>query len=248
MRAAKRVLGLRIGLLLPSIEPRRRVAATALLLLGMVGAGPIARSEGYGDWFSYDMARLPKDVLVDTIGQALVHGESFQAFDRVGTRFVPVGELRTADTFPVGTGGYGGWVRYLVTAQDGKYFQVIVDPYAGRRTWLDLDETKSDYAIVFANLEGRQHPVEEEIDVFLLAEKTKLYAAPRSRARATMLREERSQDRVYYPIAFKGAYVQIGLRTEDPMAGTIDGGPVGWIRARDDQGRLAFHLFMYTWD
>jgi hypothetical protein len=228
MRAAKRVLGLRIGLLLPSIEPRRRVAATALLLLGMVGAGPIARSEGYGDWFSYDMARLPKDVLVDTIGQALVHGESFQAFDRVGTRFVPVGELRTADTFPVGTGGYGGWVRYLVTAQDGKYFQVIVDPYAGRRTWLDLDETKSDYAIVFANLEGRQHPVEEEIDVFLLA--------------------ERSQDRVYYPIAFKGAYVQIGLRTEDPMAGTIDGGPVGWIRARDDQGRLAFHLFMYTWD
>lgn len=233
-----------------------------------------ARAEGYGDYFLYDLAKLPKNVLVDTIGLAVLNAEltedstllpqpaqkitRFLSYDRKGDQFVPAKEIPVAKTLPVGVGGYGGWVKYLVTAWQGEYLQIITDPYKNLRTWIRPDKAKGDYAIIFADLINSNSAIiksaimEEEIDIFLLSAETKLYAEPRPGSKFKVLRKANFHDKEYYPIAFTKDYIQVGLREMDPNDPhhviTVDGEPLGWIKMRDDQGRIAFHLFMASWN
>lgn len=254
---------------------RRRggpIALPAVLIMFFL-SGALARAEGYGDSFLYDMDRLPANVLADAIGFVVLHAprpegqpppelspllSAFPAYQLRGGNCVPAGDMSSGDTLPVGRGGWGGWLRFLLTACAGECLQIVIDPYADRRAWVRLNGKNGDYAVVYSDLTGRMKPVSEEIDIFLLSPQTRLFADPRADAKSIVLRQADSRkNQCYYPVAFQGDFVQIGIRSLVPppedvpgkySGDTVDGKPIGWIKARDDRGRLAFHLFMFTWD
>jgi hypothetical protein len=253
--------------MMASRDARRLWLVAGVLALQALPFGAASlRAEGYGDWFLYDANKLPKHVLVDTIGIAMPCAQQqedetvplsqraprlsatitrFQSYERKGGKFVPAAEIPIDDTLPAGKGGYGGWVRYLVTARSGAYVQIIIDPYRDRRRWI---KPEKDRVILFSELIGRRKPIQEEIDIFVLSAETKLYSEPRLVAAYETLRRDELQGKVYYPIVFRRDFVQIGVRRmEERGPSTVGGEPVGWVRARDDEGRLAFYLYTHAW-
>ncbi len=251
-----------------------RAAHLLLLSAALFFPGIHGRAEGYGDSFLYDVGRLPASVLADAIGFVVLYApplegqpppapslrlSGFPVYQLRDGNCVPAGDLGVDDTLPVGRGGWGGWLRFLLTARAGECLQIVIDPYADRRAWIRPNGKNGDYAVVYSDLAGRLQPVSEEIEIFLLSPETRLYADPRPDAKSIVLRKADSREnQCYYPVAFQGDFVQIGIRRlvqshEEEVPGkyvgdTVDGEPIGWIRARDDRGRLAFHLFMIAWD
>ena len=243
---------------------RRRSDSSVLLLLTLLFMLPGApsRAEGYGDQSLYDLTKVPDRVLIDAVGfvviKAEIHAEKpaagpaitvtgFPIFERASARFVFSREILFSETFPIGRIGWGASYRYLLTGREGEHLQVVIDPYADRRAWIKLNEKNGDRAIVFADREGRAKPVTEEIEIFPLSQETRLFSAPRTDAKSIVLRQYHP-DRTFYPAAFKGDFVQIGVRRLTDGGDLVDDEPMGWIQARDERGRLAFHLYMASWD
>jgi hypothetical protein len=247
------------------------VAAGVLFLwTGLCARAGTSAVEGYGDHFLYDVGRLPKNILVEAIGHVVLHAEShedssippekraprpssvvtrFPIYEPRGGGFASVGEIRVAETVPASRGGYGGWIKYLATERRGRFIRVIVDPYKDRRVWV---QPAPGDAVIFSELIGRAKPVEGEIDIFLFSRETRLYSGPRLDAPFQLLRSnENERAKAYAPVAFTRGFVQIVSRridTRDPHGiSTVDSEPLGWIRIRDDAGRLAFFLYTYSW-
>lgn len=256
---------------LKSLKAGGHVAAGVLFLWTSLCVWPGTFAvEGYGDHFLYDVGRLPKNILVEAIGYVVLHAESkedhsntpatrapqpssvltrFPIYEPRGGGFASAGEIRVAETVPASRGGYGGWIKFLATERRGRFIRVIVDPYKDRRVWV---KPAPGDAVIYSELIGRAKPVEGEIDIFLFSGETKLYAGPRLDAPIQILRpNENERAKAYAPVAFTREFVQIVSRRIDPRdphgISTVDSEPLGWIRIRDDAGRLAFFLYTYSW-
>jgi hypothetical protein len=223
-----------------------------------------ASTQGTGDYFLYHLDKLPKNVLADTIGFTMFLVEftedsildpkttRFLSYNRKSDQFIPAKGILAAETLPVGYAGHNGWIKYLVTARQGEYVQIITDPYKNLRTWIKPDKTKREKATIFADLiDSNLNSLKSfdffEIMIFFLSEETRLYDEPRSFSKFKVMHEAHFPPEVrFFPIAFTKDYIQIALRqypTDPDTIGRIDSEPLGWIRMRDDQGRIAFFLY-----
>ena len=252
---------------------RNSLIAVVFLAVSLCAPAPVG-AEGYGDYFLYDPARIPEKVLKDTLGYVLLSPRDSGARSTAGGSWekppgtgeqkgppyiglppcratgAPAGDISAADTLPVGIGGYGGWVKYFVTARRGKCIQVVIHPYLDRRIWIRPNPDRGDLVIIPSELSGRDHPMDGEIELFLFTDQVRLYASPSPGAAvSTLHRDALPEDKAYYPIRFQRNWVRIGVRELDPETGsdTINGKAIGWIRIRDDSGRWAIHFFTYAW-
>jgi len=240
------------------------------MLLFLFYFNGIATAEGYGDYYLYNNTNIHKNTLIDTIGIVVLYAEEneisgtpqpslvisqFQGYKRNGDIFSSGSKVSVDDIFPVGKGGWGGWIKFLITASESGYIQVIIDPYKNDRCW--VKPAKKDQVVIYPDLSGVEHSVQEEIDIFMINSRVNFYPEPREGSISRVLHKNKSEKMVFYPIRFTTKYVQVGRRYMDQdhtmdipgkrYGDMINGKPLGWIRMRDSQDRIAFHLFTYSW-
>ena len=185
--------------------PGTRRCVLCLCLLPLL-LSPGLSAEGYGDYCLYEITNIPDQVLVDTIGWAILDepqppdGQAYtyppdldtrgpfyipgperivlETFRWAEGRISPAQTITAAQTFPVGLAGYGGWAKYLVTAHLAPYIQIVADPRQDRRIWIRTDARVPCRLVIPAELKGKPKPIDEELDPFLLAPQVQVYAEP----------------------------------------------------------------------
>jgi hypothetical protein len=69
-------------------------------------------AEGAGDYFLYDVRRLPDDIMIDSIGVITFSTQEIekriQQYERNDNTFISKNIIPINETHPVGEGGYGG--------------------------------------------------------------------------------------------------------------------------------------------
>lgn len=234
----------------------RMFSVLALSLMIIVFFSAECRAEGAGDFFLYDVKRLPKNILVDSIGVITIVSEEFKEgirfYQRENDRFAPAGIIQVENTFPASEGGYGGWCKYLVTRVSGEYAEIITDPYRDFRIWIKTNNKPDAWGglIIFDKLDGKalKHEMLGEIDIFILSNEIKLYREPEESEGHLTIRKELQERRVFYPVSFRDGFIQIGREFfDDDTIKTTYSDPIGWIKARDGNGAITFYLYSVSW-
>jgi len=236
---------------------RKRIYLGMILFsLVMLLANTKCYAEGAGDRFLYDVKKLPKDILIDTIGLIRLSNkemkDGIQQYQHENNKFISKGILKKTETLPVGEGGYGGWYKYLVVDVCGEYIKIIYNPYKDFRVWIKPSKNIIDghSLIVFDELYGIDLKTEkiDEIDIFILSKEIKLYKEPSSNSNYILVKKELQEKRVFYPIVFKKDFVLIGQEffDEDTME-TIFSEPIGWIKTRNFDGKITFYFYTCFW-
>jgi hypothetical protein len=227
-----------------------------LLSLVLFFANTNCYAEGAGDYFLYDVGKLPNDILIDSVGIITFSIEEIekglQLYERDKNIFISKNIIQIKETYPVGEGGYGGWYKYLVVNVVGDYVKIVLNPYRNSRAWVKLNkETANEYnLIIFDELIGKDLKTKKinEIDIFILSKEIKLYKEPDENSNHIIVKKELQEWRVFYPIVFSKDFVQIGQEyfSEDTMETTF-GEPIGWIKTRNNDGKITFYLYTCFW-
>ena len=213
-------------------------------------------AEGAGDYFLYDVGKLPNDIMIDSVGIITFTVEDkekgLQLYERDKNIFISKNIIQIKETHPVGEGGYGGWYKYLVVNVVGDYVKIVLNPYRNSRAWVKLNKgAVNEYnLIIFNELIGKDLKTIKinEIDIFILSKEIKLYKDPDENSNYIIVKKKHQEQRVFYPVVFNREFVQIGQEyfNEDTMEVTF-GEPIGWIRTRDNDGKITFYLYTYFW-
>ncbi len=220
----------------------------------------ICHAEGYGNYFLYKVDKISQNVLVDTVGMVSIGQKDMQkkieVYEQRGKTYFLKNSIQIENTYPVSKGGYGGYHNYLVTSINGEYLKIILDPYRDLRGWIRLKQTTENKIIVFSELMFNNQKLTEEIDIFLLANKRKLYKEPKKNSVFVSINKTDQNQQVFYPVSFKNDYIQIGIRffnddhikvDKNRTCSVCDGETIGWIKARNHAGKISFFLYVYSW-
>lgn len=213
-------------------------------------------AEGAGDLFLYDVSKLPKDILTDTIGMVrfttVEIEKGIQQYEREKNSFTPKNFIQLKETYPVGIGGYGGWYKYLVVEVSGEFIKIIFNPYRNSRVWVkpNIKTVDGDSLIIYDDLIGKNLNIDKigEIDIFILSKEIKLYKEPKESSDHVIVKKNFPERRVFYPVAFKKNFIQIGEESfDDDTIETTYGEPIGWIKMKNNDDAIAFYLYTFSW-
>jgi hypothetical protein len=125
--------------------------------------------------------------------------------------------------------------RYPVVAVDSSYVEVVIDPVKDERAWLSTGEIERRFYHGLVRFDG-PGPMKGGWGLDLLHlgddENRMLYAVPDSQAARKSLRTAGKP--LWKALLVENGYVQIGVDrcNGEPVE------PIGWLRVRDDAGRL----------
>jgi len=236
---------------------RKRIGLRVIFLsLVIFLANTNCYAEGAGDYILYDVNKLSKDILVDTIGLIRLSNDviknGLQLYENEDNNFISKKILKLADTLPVGEGGYGGWSKYFVVDVSGEYIKIIYNPYKDYRAWVKPSKNRVDKhsLILFDELNGidlKENRI-DEIDIFILSKEIELYKEPDENGDYIIFKKERQEKRVFYPVFFEKGFIQIGQEffNEDTLETTFSE-PIGWIKTRTNDGKITFYLYTCFW-
>lgn len=235
----------------------RLIVTTCVLLATMV------RADGSYEWLSQPPGVVHDAVWQQTIGFALVMGKNatvFPTFERVGEELRPTGKtIALGQLLPLSDGGYhppdskedSNQLRLAVVGLRGAFVQVIVEPRLGRAMWLEkqafdavvpFTELKPGCCVQLLHLPG--------------AERVEVHAQPRddSKVLRAFNPPKTEWERTTLEILeVRGGWLKVGNHfnpithpTSSPQGALIAGEPEGfqrepgWVRMRDEKGRLVF--------
>jgi hypothetical protein len=227
------------------------MSAARLLVIGCVLAATLARADASFEWLTQPPQTVRELVWVQTVGFALIQGRSDTAFTlyepfgdglRATTKTITLGRfipLSDSGYHPPESPEYSNLLRLAVVAKRGELVQIVTDPVRGRTAWLErkhfgavtfFSELKAECCVQLLHLPG--------------AERIEVHAQPRDDS--TVLRAfnppKSELDRATLEVLeVRGGWMKIGNHF-NPLAGEPEGfkREPGWIRMRDERGRLVF--------
>jgi hypothetical protein len=134
--------------------------------------------------------------------------------------------------------------RYPITARQGRYLQIVIDPIDNRRRWLDPEEVEKDFrarVVMFDSL-ATVGPGEIFLDVFRFTpdRRCRLYNAPSPDADFKVISEADTAGYLLSVLEVRGGFARVGnyiVNYENqPEAPKVV--PLGWVRIWDDEGVL----------
>lgn len=200
---------------------------------------------------------ISKEVLRDAIGILTVYSDKrkpkeLKAYSKQGDQFVFGGILKLKEAIPISSFGYHYCPplppldcdslnirthRYPIVASFDRYLCVASHPVKNLRVWINVEDLKEDFKVSILMLE-EINSWDGFIDIFCFTEskRRKVYREPK-------------RDSDYFIISPKGELLLKAIEQKDGFIkiGRVDVDfdtyeesiePIGWIRIRDDEGRL----------
>jgi hypothetical protein len=132
--------------------------------------------------------------------------------------------------------------RYPITARQGRYLQLVIDPVDSRRRWLDLEEVEKDFqtrVVMFESL-AAVAPGELFLDVFRFTpdRKCRLYKTPSPDADFKLMSEGDTPGYLLSVLEVRGGFARVGnyIVNIDNQLDAPRIVPLGWVRIWDDEG------------
>jgi hypothetical protein len=170
-------------------------------------------------------------------------------YKKAGNSFKKIGVLGKAQ-IKTPTGGHygpGAWYRFPVTHSKGEYLEVIYDILEHQKCWINFSELKSSLsgekpALDWFTTQSSSEPV--SVDIFFLTrnKEIRVYTSPTSRSpsqgltpQSEILRTSEVYDaRAFQIIERKNGFGKFVVNQGCDRPGRS----IGWIRLRDENGRL----------
>lgn len=220
--------------------------------IGCVLVATVSSADASFEWLTQDPRVVHPMVWEQTVGFAVIQGSNdatFPTFERVGELIRPTGKtialrqvlpLSDSGYHPPESSAYSNALRIGVLRQHNDFVQVVIDPVRGRMTWLE----KKHFAAV--TLFSAMKTPECCLQLLHLggAERIEVHAQPRddSKILRAFNPPKDDWDRATLEILeVRGGWMKIGNHF-NPLGGEPEGfrREPGWIRMRDDKGRLVF--------
>ena len=132
--------------------------------------------------------------------------------------------------------------RYPITARQGRYLQIALDPIDNRRRWLDPKEVEKDFrtrVVMFESL-AAVAPGELFLDVFRFTpdRKCRLYKTPSPDADFKLISEGDTPGYLLSVLEVRGGFARVGnyIVNIDNQLEAPKIVPLGWVRIWDDEG------------
>lgn len=205
-------------------------------------------------YVSYE--EISKDVLKSTIGVLTLNsgvkgGTTLRIYEPQGSNFVYTKTLNLkAETIPVSNFGYASDsskeeisnFRYPILQRNGELLQIVIDPVTNSKAWIVLDEAAKDYYPEVALVDSLKLHSLYIVDIFHFAKNgvrefymnpsqdsiiATLHAGEIKYSHNKLLEQNKDYLKVWsYNMDFKGKEHEL----------------TGWIKVRDNQGRLSIWL------
>lgn len=170
-------------------------------------------------------------------------------YKKTGNSFKKMGILEKAQIKTPTGGNYGPstWYRFPVTNSKGEYFEIIYDISEHKKCWVNFSELKSSLSgekpvLDWFTTQPSSEPV--SVDIFFLTrnKEIRVYTSPTSGSPSQALTPQSDilrtsevyDDRAFQIIERKNGFGHLGVNQGcDRPARSV-----GWIRLRDENGRL----------
>jgi hypothetical protein len=132
--------------------------------------------------------------------------------------------------------------RYPITARQGRYLQIVIDPVDSRRRWLDPVEVAKDFRVKAVMLDSLAavSPGELFLDVFRFTpdRKCRLYKTPSPDADFRLISEADTAGYLLSVLEVRGDFARVGsyIVNIDNQLEAPKIVPLGWVRIWDEDG------------
>jgi hypothetical protein len=128
--------------------------------------------------------------------------------------------------------------RYPVTARQGRYLQIVIDPIENQRRWLDMEEVEKDFRTSVVLFDSLASDRNDFVEVFRFAYggECRLYKAPADDAGFKTITKDSIGNALLRVIEVRGGFAHIATFRVDYQLDKPIIVPLGWIRIRDDDG------------
>lgn len=201
---------------------------------------------------------IAKDVLKNTIGILTINsgtrgGTALRVYTRMADRFVADSSMKVEETTPLSSFGYHGDAsiklienyRYPIIETIGSHARIVYDPVKSLSAWINLEETEHDFYTKVTLLSDLDALSKYYVDIhgFTKSGRRKIYESPEKDAQYAIV--AKSSTSLLKVIEIGEEFVKLGKPrfNNDWQEEGID--PVGWIRIRDDEGKLTFWLTFF---
>ncbi len=227
------------------------IIATCYVLV--LGEGPM-------EHFHVGLEELGPDVLKHTVGILTLNagvkgGKEWQTYIRQGGKFVPDRILNlVAATKPVSHFGLSSVegvenFRYPIVSRQDRFYCVVYDPIADSRAWVNFDELEKHFYCNEVEIETSSSPRLGlgSINIFCFTQsgRRKLYTQPDEQAAFSIVAKGEGHYSGLIGLEQTGNFLKVGraLANEDGETERME--ELGWIKIRDEAGRLTFWLEMF---
>lgn len=200
---------------------------------------------------------ISKDVLKNTIGILTINsgikkGTELKTYSRNENHFTYRTSLLVKETIPISNFGYHPPIdelnienyRYPIVAKFDQYLCIVYDPIKNLTTWVNIKEIEENFSTSIVMVDSIKTPSLFFVNIFYFTKtgKRKLYQEPQNDAKFTIISKNESKYHLLKIIEQRKDFVKIGVVHVDFDTYKESIEPIGWVRIRDDQGRLMFWI------
>jgi len=201
---------------------------------------------------------ISTEVLQNTIGILTINpgakkGTSLRIYLRQADRFVPDSLLKVLETTPISNFGYHNPegtskienYRYPIIEMIGRHARIVYDPVKNLSAWIDLDEMEKDFFTTVTLLNALNESLPYYVDIFCFTESSrrKIYKSPAKGAEYFIAAKSDRRYGLLKVMEIGEGFVKVGNPRFNSESFELEGvDPIGWMRIRDDQGRLTFWI------
>jgi len=215
----------------------------------LFGEGPIER-------YHVLYEEISKDVLKNTIGILTLNsgvkgGKDLRTYLKVGEQFIYSKTLEVrGETTPISNFGWRSPIdkfiynyRYPIVAKFGQYLCIVYEPTKNLKTWISIEEIKEQYFPYIVMLDSIKTP-SRFVDIFYFTKsgRRKVYKEPLRDADFIIISTEESKYPLLNMLEQKNGFIKIGIVHVDFDTDEQRVEPLGWIRLKDDQGKLTIWI------
>ena len=131
--------------------------------------------------------------------------------------------------------------RFLVLEENDEYYKIAFDYHDPKAYWVDKKELNDKFYNRIKYLNKIQTKHGEFISLFGLTNmnQRKIYSDPSTSSDFKIITKDEYQDKLIKIVEQKGEYIKIAIAVKNKQLQTEEIGEIlGWIRIRDNQGRL----------
>ncbi len=240
-----------------------------LLAIASLLTGSSAHAEAITEYVHITATQISDSTLKQAVGVLTLTGRtradtSIALYEKFQGRFRRVPDLDLDLYPPVSLCGnadeFGGRVvgyRYIVTAVQSGWAEIVYDPAGDRRGWLKRSDVTDDFYAEWLLLDDRWDVQNDYVDILWLSPDgtREIYDGPSARSRKKLVSREdvglgTGRLRV---LDARSGYLQVGQVADPSGQGNVgvekaDILPLGWVPLRDRKGRLSVWFYCFDVD